>query len=381
MDELRIGVVGAGAFATFALEHLIAVDGVGVVAVADVDAGRADAMAQHFGVAHLDVDAIVGDPDAGIDIVYIATPPASHGPLTLAALGAGRHVLVEKPLAIDLGEADAVVAAAEERGSFAVANLLQRYNPVADQVRRIVNGGVLGEPLHAFLENWAADEGLAPTHWFWDRSLSGGIFVEHVVHFFDLFASWFGAGEVVAAERLLRPGSAFEEQVRCTTRYRAAQGEGVLVDQYHGFHQPGVLDRMQLQVLFERGDVALSGWIPTEMRIDAIADERSLAELMSLIADAEVVSSVAIDAPTGIVRGRHHDIRADRRVVLRSGRKELKMQRYGELVRALFADQVAWAGDRSHRRRLDERASRDAVALAVAAAERSIASVASATPS
>jgi predicted dehydrogenase len=47
--------------------------------------------------------------------------------------------------------------------------------------------------------NEAGDEGLGPEHWFWDRDTSGGIFVEHGVHFFDLVASWLGAGHVVAA--------------------------------------------------------------------------------------------------------------------------------------------------------------------------------------
>lgn len=84
--------------------------------------------------------------------------------------------------------------------------------------------------------NEAADEGLSPQHWFWDRGMSGGIFIEHGVHFFDLVASWLGQGRVVSAARNIRPqeragetraglggddiGSPpVEEQVCCTCRY------------------------------------------------------------------------------------------------------------------------------------------------------------------
>ena len=82
-----------------------------------------------------------------------------------------------------------------------VANLMQRYNPVYDAVNRLIQAAILGELLHGYFENYASDENLPPEHWFWDPAKSGGIFIEHGVHFFDLFAGWLGAGSVVAAER------------------------------------------------------------------------------------------------------------------------------------------------------------------------------------
>jgi predicted dehydrogenase len=107
--------------------------------------------------------------------------------------------------------------------------------------------------LHGTFENYASDENLGPVHWFWDRSRSGGIFIEHGVHFFDLFAGWLGPGQVVAAQRGLRPGSSppIEEHVHCTVRY----GPSMLVNFYHGFHQTGRMDRQELRLVFERGSV------------------------------------------------------------------------------------------------------------------------------
>jgi predicted dehydrogenase len=67
---------------------------------------------------------------------------------------------------------------------------MQRYNPLFGKVSRLVQSRVLGEVLHGSFENYGSDENLPVDHWFWDRSKSGGIFIEHGVHFFDLFAGW-----------------------------------------------------------------------------------------------------------------------------------------------------------------------------------------------
>lgn len=76
---------------------------------------------------------------------------------------------------------------------------MQRYNPLYTMVADLIQSQMLGKVLHGYLENYASDEGLDPDHWFWDRSKSGGIFLEHGVHFFDMFEGWLGRGEVVAA--------------------------------------------------------------------------------------------------------------------------------------------------------------------------------------
>ena len=148
---------------------------------------------------------------------------------------------------------------------------MQRYNPLFDAVRRLVEGRVLGEVLHGTFENYASDENLPAEHWFWDRSKSGGIFVEHGVHFFDLFAGWLGPGRVEAAQVGVRPGTAIEEHVHCTVRY----GDTALVNFYHGFHQTGRMDRQELRLVFERGDLTLYDWVPTRARVHAVVDERA----------------------------------------------------------------------------------------------------------
>src|SRR4029079_9122373 len=97
-----------------------------------------------------------------------------------------------------------------------VANLMQRYNPLFDAVRRLVETKVLGDVLHGGFENYASDEHLPAGYWCWDRAKSGGIFVEHGVHFFDLFAGWLGDGRLEAAQVGVGPATGSGEPVTLT---------------------------------------------------------------------------------------------------------------------------------------------------------------------
>ena len=173
-------------------------------------------------------DVLFAMPD--VHLVYIATPPFLHYEQARAALHAGKHVIVEKPLAVTMEQADEIVALARDTRRLLVTNLMQRYNPLFSQIKALVDSKLLGDVLRGTFENYACDEGLGPDHWFWDRTKSGGIFIEHGVHFFDMFAGWLGVGTVESAGRVLRPGSGIEEQVYCTARY----GD-VPVTFYHGF--------------------------------------------------------------------------------------------------------------------------------------------------
>ena len=255
---IGLGVVGCGGFGLFALQHFTQVRGVGLVGMAVTHRPASLAAAARFGVENEDdLAAFLGRDD--LDVVYIATPPFLHHAQALAALEAGKHVIVEKPLALTVPQAEQLVAVARQRGRLLVANLMQRYNPLYDAVRRLVEGRTLGEVLRGSFENYASDENLPADHWFWDRARSGGIFVEHGVHFFDLFAGWLGRGRVEAAHVGVRPGAAIEEHVRCTVRY----GDAALVDFYHGFHQAARMDRQELRLVFERGEITLFDWVPT----------------------------------------------------------------------------------------------------------------------
>lgn len=359
--EIRLGVIGCGGFGLYALQQFAQVPGVKLAGMAGTHRPAAHAAAQRFGIPDIeDVGKMLDRDD--IDLVYIATPPFLHHPQAMEALRAGKHVICEKPLAMTVSQADEMIAEARKRDRLLVANLMQRYNPVADAVGRLVQAEVLGEFLHGTFENYASDENLGPGHWFWDRSRSGGIFIEHGVHFFDLFAGWLGPGQVVAAQSGLRPGSSppIEEHVHCTVRY----GPSMLVNFYHGFHQTGRMDRQELRLVFERGDVTLYDWVPTRVRVHAIADEAQTRALCELFPGARLDATVTYGPKDRACEGRHKTLDVYQMVELSWGDGINKSVRYGELLRALVADQLAWVRDHTHQRRITENNGRDSLALA-----------------
>ncbi|HSJ03271.1 MAG TPA: Gfo/Idh/MocA family oxidoreductase [Verrucomicrobium sp.] len=358
-STLRIGAIGAGGFGLFALQQFLQAPGVQLAAIAGTHREAALAMAKRFGVQDLiEVDALLASPD--VDLVYIATPPFLHYPQARAALLAGKHVICEKPLAMTVAEADELLAIAKERDLLCVANLMQRYNPLYEAARALVESSTLGACLHGWFENYASDEGLSPEHWFWDRTKSGGIFIEHGVHFFDLFEGWLGAGEVVAAQRTLRPGSAVEEQVQCTVRY----GSGALVNFYHGFTQPSRLDRQEFRLLFEHGELTLEEWVPVRARVRAAVDEAQTRTLMELFPGSRLDVLKSYGGRDRAARGRFKDIDIYQQIDLHHALGDDKQRRYCELLRALFDDQLAWLRDRTHVRKITERNGRDSVAMA-----------------
>ena len=361
-DRVGLGVIGCGGFGLFAVQQFAQVPGVALVGMASTHRPAALDAASRFGIENTDdLAAFLGRDD--LDLVYIATPPFLHHAQAMAALEAGKHVVVEKPLALTVEEADELIEAARSRDLLIVANLMQRYNPLFEGVRRLIEGQVLGEVLRGTFENYASDENLPAEHWFWDRSKSGGIFVEHGVHFFDLFAGWLGDGRVESAQVGTRPGALMEEYVQCSVRY----GESALVNFYHGFHQTGRMDRQQLRLVFERGDLILNGWVPTDARIDALVDDRQTRALVDLFPGAVLDVEASFVGKDRACRGRGRAIDASQLIELTIGAGQPKSPLYCRLLRAMMADQVAWIRDRDHLRVVTEANGRDSLALAVEA--------------
>jgi predicted dehydrogenase len=300
--ELHIGVVGAGSFAKFAVTAFLRVPGVKVVAVTDID----PAAAQGFNITiYKDLEDLLTNSSA--HLIYIATPPYLHFAQSRMALSAGRHVICEKPAALEVSEAEALAQLAGTNGLLYVVNLMQRYNPLFDIVKTIVDDRRLGDFRHGFFENYASDEFLGPGHWFWDPAKSGGIFIEHGVHFFDLFAGWLGEGRLIDAFQIGR------DRVQATVLYKTGP-----VNFYHGFDQLKVLDRQEMRLLFERGEITLFEWVPVKMRLYGLLD----------------------GAAEPVIREYENP----------GGKQEL----YQQMLTAMLTDQWNWIKDRTHIRVIDE---------------------------
>ncbi|MGN8245184.1 Gfo/Idh/MocA family protein [Cellulomonas soli] len=143
--SLRWGVVGAGHIAQEWVPAVQRHTEQRVVAVAARTAGRAEQFAARFGIetAVESAQQLLDLPQ--VDAVYVATPDSEHVPIGLMAVAAGKHVLVEKPVAPSAAQAQELFTAAARAGVLAMEAMWTRYLPQFDVIRRLVADGVLGE--------------------------------------------------------------------------------------------------------------------------------------------------------------------------------------------------------------------------------------------
>jgi predicted dehydrogenase len=119
-----------------------------LAAVVDPNQTAAESAATAYGVKALGLEQALADP--AIDAVSLASPAALHFEQAKAALEAGKHVYVEKPLALDFGEAEALVRLADASGLVLMVGHLLQYHPVYVKLREMVGAGALGKLLHVY---------------------------------------------------------------------------------------------------------------------------------------------------------------------------------------------------------------------------------------
>jgi predicted dehydrogenase len=168
---LRWGVIGPGWIAERFVGSVQRNTAQQVVAVGSRTPARSAAFASGFGIdsAYGSYEELVGDPD--VDVVYIATPHNAHFPCARLALEAGKHVLVEKPLALNAAQAEQLAELATAQGVFCMEALWTLFLPKFDVIRQLLADGALGE-----IRTVQADHGehFAPGHRILRADLAGG---------------------------------------------------------------------------------------------------------------------------------------------------------------------------------------------------------------
>lgn len=243
-----VALAGAGGFGGFCLEAYREADDISVAGVADPNLAGSAPPTHPEVVITADWRNLLDDP--AIEVIHLATPPALRAEIAVPALQAGKSVFCEKPLALSLGEADEMLDTARHAGRSVGVDYVLRHHPAFEFVGRLSASGLLG-PLRTFsLENFA--QALPADHWMWDTARSGGILVEHGVHFFDAYGQIAGAPEEVwgRAPRM--------EAVELTVRYAG----GAIGRYYHEFAWPQQVERTHGIMFFELGYVEIDGWIP-----------------------------------------------------------------------------------------------------------------------
>lgn len=143
-ERLRIGMIGCGEIAVQTAKGIAGAGNAEHVMVMDVDRRVAQDMAETYGVpATTDAEELLANPS--VDAVYVAIPHYLHAPLTIQALRAGKHVLVEKPIATTLQDADAMIAAARHAGKTLSVAYTAQVDSAPQAARTLVAEGAIGK--------------------------------------------------------------------------------------------------------------------------------------------------------------------------------------------------------------------------------------------
>ena len=189
---LTIGLVGCGAISTQHVEAIAAVDGLRLGAVMSASAERARSVGEHVRVPWTtSLDELLDRPD--IDAVAILTPSGLHAAQAIAALEHGKHLLVEKPLALTVADAEAVIKVANWAGLTLATVSQRRFEPAMRVLRRAVEDGALGTISLVVAEGiyMRPQAYYDSAAWRGTTALDGGVLMNQAIHVVDL-VRWLG---------------------------------------------------------------------------------------------------------------------------------------------------------------------------------------------
>lgn len=193
-----VGIIGAGRVSR---DHVYAVKnipGLQLIGVADTDESRATGFAQqHQCAAYTDHRDLLARDD--VDLILAGVPHWLHAQLSINALNAGKHVMVEKPMAMTLEECEAMMEAADKNGVQLMVGHTQHFFSANIAAKNLIDSGKIGEIVLA-TQTWYKPFGL-PTRqsWMLDRAKGGGMLMMNVAHMMDCLL-WFIGSEVVAVK-------------------------------------------------------------------------------------------------------------------------------------------------------------------------------------
>jgi len=197
---LRIGVVGCGGVAQARhLPALVKIKGVDIVAVCDMNEKVARSVARKYHIAGCYSDFAEMLAKEKLDIVDITVSPRAHAPLSIQAMNAGCHVLVEKPIAESVEEADEVVKVARDKGLKLCVVHNNLFAPMVLKAKAMIEEGRLGEVRGIDIKcPWPRTNKELANKDHWYHKLPGGLFGEIMPHTVYLARGFFGDVEPVA---------------------------------------------------------------------------------------------------------------------------------------------------------------------------------------
>ena len=304
---LRIGVLGAARIVPFALLGPARdVPEVTVAAIAARDPRRAAAMARRHGIPriHIGYEDVLADPD--IDAIYVPLPNALHAEYSVRALQAGKHVLCEKPLAANAGEAERMAEAAARAGRVLMEAFHYRYHPLAVRMKEIVNSGVLG-PIHR-LEAALCFPVVRLHDIRYSYALGGGATMDagcYAVHMVRFLA---GAEPSVAGARAVLASARIDRRMTADLRFADGRTARITCSLFSS-----ALLRIRVRVQGERGEMRVANpllphlWhrlvvrTPQGVRVERVPGDRTYTHQLRAFAHAATTGEAPPTGPADAV--------------------------------------------------------------------------------
>jgi predicted dehydrogenase len=200
---IKIGIIGAGAIASVHIDSYKRYpEYCEVTVVCDTFKQKAEVLIAEKALnatAYKDYEQLLKDPE--IDAVSVCLPPNTHWSVTVEALRANKHVLVEKPMASSLEECDQMIDASKKSGKILSVVSQNRFKTPVAKVKKMLDDGAIGKVLYADFESlWWRAQGYYDLWWrgTWEQE-SGGCFMSHSVHYLDIMHMLFGMPKSVYA--------------------------------------------------------------------------------------------------------------------------------------------------------------------------------------
>lgn len=286
---IRFGLIGCGRIAKRHAELLGGnhIAGTSLVAVCDPIRARADAIAARFAAsAYYDLGELLARPD--IDAVAVLTPSGMHPEHAIASAKAGKHVIVEKPMALRLQDADAMIRACDEAGVKLFVVKQNRFNVPVVKAREALTAGRFGKLILGTVRvRWCRDQAYYDQDgWRGTWAYDGGVLTNQASHHIDML-EWF-FGDVVSVHARATTALVHietEDTAVATLRFRSG-ALGII--EATTATRPKDLEG-SLSILGEKGTVEIAGFAVNQIRHWRFVDE--------LPSDKEVVEKFSVNPP------------------------------------------------------------------------------------
>ena len=260
MKKIRFGILGAGGIADRrTMPGMLLAEHAEIAAVMELDAQVAEGLRAKYGAkrAYTDERALLSDPE--IDAVYIASPIACHARQARLAADMGKHILIEKPLAMTADEGAEIVAYCRERGVQIAAGLMMRFGSYVQAMKKAVAEGKIGDVVSCFAHFtcWYPD---IPGSWRQTKtSAGGGALMDMGVHCIDLIR--YVTGQNVRQVAAMHDTLTFQYEVEDSSTVLMRLDNGALCTVQSNFNIPDEAALWRLEFFGTRGRLAGNGVI------------------------------------------------------------------------------------------------------------------------